>query len=445
MSEQALDLKRSVQIVRRHWPIMLVGSLLGLVGGGAYAVHQPHLLTSTALVQTVAPSGHVNSITTTTTLVVVAGSDPVLELALPNISPPMTKAELDKKISVKSSAPGILQISARGRTSDQAEDTANAVAKGFVAYIKSPQSQSGNVRALLLQPASLATGRPLAFYIAIYGLIGLLIGAALTAIGILAVKRRDRRLTLRDEIADSVGLPVLASIPVGHPSDQAGWKRLLTEYEPTAVEAWRLRGVLHYLGLGGRNQSEPSEGLSLAVLSLRKDPGALALGPQLAVFAASLGLRTELMIGPQQDANSTASLRAACAGVGLEQSGWSRYLQVTVRDEDNARDQRSVALTVLVVVVDEHDPRVADRMRTNVAVLGVSAGAATAEELARVAVSAADSGRQIVGILVSDPDPADNTTGLIAQPRRAAGSRASSHLTGLPTETQWTTQTRRSR
>ena len=443
MSGQALDLKRSVHIIRRHWIIMLAGGLVGLAGGGAYAVHQPHLLTSTALVRTVAPSGQNNS-NSSATLVVVASSDPVLNLALPNITPPVTRTELAKEVSVKSPATGILQISAQGKTGAQAEDTANAVANGFVEYIRSPQSQSGKLKALLLQPASLATGRPLAFFIAIYGVIGLLIGFALTAIGVLAIKRRDRRLTLRDEIADSIGLPVLASLPVGHPSDQAGWVRLLTEYEPSAVDAWRLRGALHYLGLGG-HPSGGAESLSLAVLSLRNDPGALSLGPQLAVFAASLGISTELMIGPQQDSKSTASLRAACSGVGLAQSRWARYLQVTVRDEDNARDQRSVALTVLVAVVDEHDPRVTDRMRTNVAVLGVSAGAATAEELARVAVSAADSGRQMVGILVADPDPADHTTGRIAQPGRAAGTRAPSHLTGTPTEKrQWMTQTRRS-
>ena len=43
-------------------------------------------------------------------------------------------------------------------------------------------------------------------------------------------------------------------------------------------------------------------GSSVAVLSLSSDPGAFALGPQLAVFAASLGIPTALVIGPQQDA-----------------------------------------------------------------------------------------------------------------------------------------------
>ena len=54
-------------------------------------------------------------------------------------------------------------------------------------------------------------------------------------------------------------------------------------------------------------------------------------------------------------------------------------------------------------------------MRTNATVLGVSAGAATADQLARVAVSAAANGSEITGILVADPDSADPTTGRVPQ------------------------------
>ena len=65
-------------------------------------------------------------------------------------------------------------------------------------------------------------------------------------------------------------------------------------------------------------------------------------------------------------------------------------------------------------------------MRTTVTVLGVSAGVVTAEQLARVAVSAAGDGRQIAGILVADPDPTDHTT----RPPPAAGTADAPETTG---------------
>ena len=62
------------------------------------------------------------------------------------------------------------------------------------------------------------------------------------------------------------------------------------------------------------------------------------------------------------------------------------------------------ALTIVVAVVDDQTPQVADTMRTTTTVLGVSAGATTAGQLARTASSAAADGREIAGILVADPN-----------------------------------------
>jgi capsular polysaccharide biosynthesis protein len=438
MSEQALDLKRSLQIVRRHWHIVSVVAVLGLAAGGAYAVLHPPKLTSTALVRIVSPQSP-SSASIAATLVVVASSDPVLTLALPHIQPRVSKRTLQSELAVKSLTTGIISIRAQGRTAARAENTANAVANGFVEYVKSPKSLSGPVRALLLQPASSATGRPQAVSVTIFAVIGVFLGAALGAIGVLAVSRRDRRLRQRDEIADSIGIPVLASIPVGHPSDAAGWARLLAGYKPAAVHAWSLRQALHHLAL---TDFRVGRGRSLAVLSLSSDPGALAIGPQLAVFAASLGIPTTLVIGPQQDANATAMLSAACSATSAVPSGRASLLRVTVGDQHNA-DKQPDALVVVVGVVDGRTPRVADTMRTTATVLGVSAGVATAEQLARVAVSAETDDRQIAGILVADPDSTDHTTGRLPQPTRMTARGAPTHLTGIPMETRrWMTQTR---
>ena len=133
----------------------------------------------------------------------------------------------------------------------------------------------------------------------------------------LAISHRDRRLFERDDIANSIGIPVLASISVRHPSDAAEWTKLVEAYKPGAVDAWQLRMAMQQLGMTGHAPADRlhnsgsdlwNEGLgvgcfSLAVLCLSSDAGALALGPQLAVFASSLGIPTALVIGPQQDAN----------------------------------------------------------------------------------------------------------------------------------------------
>ena len=174
-------------------------------------------------------------------------------------------------------------------------------------------------------------------------------------------------------------------------------------------------------------------GFSLAVLSLSSDAGAVAIGPQLATFAASAGIPTTLVIGPQQDMNVTATLRTACS-VQLPESSKRGNLRVTVADSGVISGQSYGALTVVVVVVDGKNPQMPDTMRTTATVLGVSAGAITAEQLARAAVSAAVDGREVTGILVANPDPADQTTGRVPRLARPTHPRQPTRLKGLTTE-----------
>ena len=50
MSQETLDLRRSMQIIRRHKLLMGIMVALGILAGGAYAVLKPSMVTSTALV-----------------------------------------------------------------------------------------------------------------------------------------------------------------------------------------------------------------------------------------------------------------------------------------------------------------------------------------------------------------------------------------------------------
>ncbi len=443
MTQQALDLRRSVQLVRRRRLLVGFMVLIGMAIGCAYSVLKPPLLNATALVvfpQTTqsaaaaaaAAAGNGATDTFTSTLEVIASSNQVLAAALPDVRPAVSLEALRSMVDIGSVTSNIISVGAKGKTASDAEATANALASSYIKYVDAPTSPIGNQSASLLQPATTASGTPRVEALIVTGFLGGLAGLLIGVIVAVAVSRRDRRLRARDEIANSIGLPVLASLPAARPSDAGGWVRLMQEYQPEAVHAWQLRRALRRVGMQEHLFGDSS--VSLAVLSLASDPGALALGPQLAVFASSLGVPTALVIGPQQDENAVAALRTACA-VPLKASPSGRdQPQVAVCEADEFARLPSVALTVVVAVVDGQAPQMPDTVRTTGTVLGVSAGAATAEQLARTAVSAAIDGRELLGIFVANPDPADQTTGQVPLLARPARHRMPTRMNGITTE-----------
>lgn len=447
MSQQALDLRRSVQIMRRRK--LLVGSMvaLGLVAGGGYAVLNPPLVTGTALVllpQTgqaalngANATGNNAPDPYTQTQEVIAKSTPVLSGALPQVRPAVSVNALSGAVEIGSETPYIISVSAKEKTAADAAATANAVAKSYIRYIGAASSPGGQVLAQLLQPATndTGTGRLKQFitYV-IYALLGALLGGLIGAIAAIGISRGDRRLRERDEIANSIGVPVLASFPVGHPSNPGQWTRLLEDYKPGALHALQLRKAIEQLEMAaaGVSSGNGNGKWSFTVLSLSSDPRALALGPQLAVFAASQGIPTALVIGPQQDMAVTATLRTACA-VPPTSSERPGRLQLIVCDT-GVEVQQEATLAVVVAVVDGRKPQMPPTMHTSATLLGVSAGAATADQLARVAISALSDGREITAILVADPDSTDATTGRLPQLGRQGQRRMPTRVTGIATE-----------
>ena len=125
MSQQALDLRRSMQVVRRHKLLVGIVVVLGIAGGAAYAVHKPPTLTSTALVALQEPvsAQQANSSTTTTggtdsfttTQEIVVGSYPVLVDALPDVRPAMSFDQLRHNVQVGSLSSGIISVNGKGQ------------------------------------------------------------------------------------------------------------------------------------------------------------------------------------------------------------------------------------------------------------------------------------------------------------------------------------------
>lgn len=455
MSEKAVNLRGSVQIVRRHKKLVSAVAVLGLLAGGAYSMLRPPLLSSTALIvlpqsskaAQAASSANGSPDPYTATQAVIVRSTPVLSAALPNVRPAMSLDELRADIQVNSLTSYIISVSAGSKLAADAEATANAVAKSYIAYVNSPNSPIPQVSARILEPATSASGSSRWLMLALIALVGALAGAVIGVVAAFAISRRDRRLWKRDEIASSIGVPVLASFPVRHPTDAAGWMELLEDYEPAARDAWRMRQALRQLGIADMsvndvtlNNGSDGGSVSLAFLSLSSDPGAIALGPQLAVLAAFLGIPTALIIGPQENPVAAATLRTACAMPPPQPSQRPGNLQVIAdtKDsedtEDNDDGQPPAALTVYVAVADGQTPLMTHTMRASAMILGVSAGAATAEQIAQVAVNAAAHGRGIAGIFVADPEPADHTTGLVPQLARPARHTLPTRLNGRTTE-----------
>jgi capsular polysaccharide biosynthesis protein len=239
--------------------------------------------------------------------------------------------------------------------------------------------------------------------------------------------RWEKSLRSRDQIADSVGIPVVASIRSRTPRSVAGWVSLLRGYAPESTEAWTLRQLLqHYAARGpealGNGSPRPRR---VVVLTLSGDQPALSFAAQLASFAASNGTRTQLVVGSRSQ-ESTSSLRAACSRVGSDDQVRPGLFVGGGLDAMTPGE-----LVVYTLAVNRQQPGLQRAEGDHaVTLLAVSSGGATGEELARVALAADDAGMPVRGIVVADPDPLDRTTGRLLPTQRALLAPLPSLMTG---------------
>lgn len=233
------------------------------------------------------------------------------------------------------------------------------------------------------------------------GLVGLLIG------GLVAVNaaRRDRTIWSAELLARVLGSPVVAGIGSEPRRSPAGWRRLLNDYDPQPVVLWSVRRALRGLNLdassGAHRSSARARGSDSApevvtLLLLDSDPHGQSIGPLLAATAASLERQTALLgIG---DPGSASSLRAGMA-VFRRQRGTRKNLTVLRSLDEAAPGTLVLALTV---VDPRRDPP--DLPRESAAtLLCIGPGAATVDDLSRLALSLDEAGREISGVVIADP------------------------------------------
>ena len=81
MHQQAPDLPRFVQIIRRYGALVGIAVAVGLLAGAVFAAFSPVMVTSTALI--ILPQSSPGM----ATAVVIARSNPVVAVVLPGVSP----------------------------------------------------------------------------------------------------------------------------------------------------------------------------------------------------------------------------------------------------------------------------------------------------------------------------------------------------------------------
>jgi capsular polysaccharide biosynthesis protein len=282
----------------------------------------------------------------------------------------------------------------------------------------------------VIQKASPAERTPLVVRIAMFSGLGLALAILGIAIYLLLTGRREHTLRSRDQIADAIGVPVVASLQSRTPRGVAGWGSLLQGYDPADVDRWALRQLLRLVTPGTPGSLSPAreddaEGSTkVVVVTLSDDSQALAVGPQFAAFAASMELTTQLVAAQPHDA--AAALWAACARIPEHEEARPGLFV------DSRQDLRYKGdLIVYIAVLDRRRPELyLYGANDAVTLLALTPGSATAEDLARLAVAVDDAGHPLGGLIVANPDPLDRTTGRVLPTERAQQVPLPSLMTG---------------
>jgi capsular polysaccharide biosynthesis protein len=163
MNEQPVDLRTSLQELRRHRLLIIFVAALCGIAGFAYGLVTPAKETAVSLVLLPPASNSGNSGNTGNsgaagnsidTSAVIARSTPVLSAAGAKMSPPLGALAVKQLVTVSPLSGQILQIQAKDPSSGYAAQLANAVAASYVTYVGQLQGSATRSAVAALQHES---------------------------------------------------------------------------------------------------------------------------------------------------------------------------------------------------------------------------------------------------------------------------------------------------
>ena len=262
------------------------------------------------------------------------------------------------------------------------------------------------------------------------GIIGFALGLLGASIFVLIRLQRGHRLRHRDEIARAAGAPVIASLDAPSCTNASAWRELL-ESQPRATNEWALRHLLQSL----RNTGGKEFVRHVRVISFAGDTAALTTGPRLALQAATSGTSTVLIAEDALESEDRSLVSLWAAFTGAEPLGGGLPITLGLKDFGDDPPQ----LLVSIVVFDGKSDISARPGTVNL--LSISSNVVTADELAHLALKAFDGGSTLEGVVVVNPEPTDNTSGMLGDvtlrllPARAGADTGDDELVHLGART----------
>lgn len=286
---------------------------------------------------------------------------------------------------------------------------------------------------VLLDRAQWATLPSITRWLELAG-IGLLGGLLIGIVVALVRGRTDSRLTRRDDIAAAAGVPVISSMSLGRRWRSPDFGYLLDGWSPSVAESARYARLLHGVstnatsgehadgkgistvnGTNGHGRDSTlaivEKGLEVTFALYSGDIFAQAVVVRLAAYAASIGLPVTVVL-PEEALLS--QLSAALERRSDESDRRRRNLEVVSAGRVGRWDGRSLRIHVLVL--DKSDPAFSENAYRAIgapgsALLVVSAGFATREQVADAREGTSYEHLQLTGVVVANPEPSDPTTG----------------------------------
>lgn len=324
-----MNTRGPLQVLRRRWIEIVTVTLIGVLGGLAYAWTAPVTYRSTAgtffsLVSGSSASDLVQGSTYAQNQVEsfaqLAVTPEVLQPVVARLRLPESPAELARKVEVTvPTSTVIVEVTVTDGSAERSAVLANAVVSSLSDVVEriAPQDRAGNatVVATTVAPAEVpaAPASPDVPLALAAGLVaGLLAGLGLGWLR----EALDTRVRDAEVVAELTDLPVLGSVPAW-PADTGRVVVAAAPYSQAAESFRQLRTNLQFLRVAGAHATADSAGAHvLAVTSSLSGEGKSTISANLATTLAETGARV-LLVDADLRRPTVAGVLGIEGGVGL--------------------------------------------------------------------------------------------------------------------------------